>query len=136
MIIVDTSALLAFFDQSEGAHQAVSRLLTEAERPLVVSAFVVAELDYLVMTRYGVRAEAKVLDELGSSAWRIELLTTDELVAATDLIRRYADERIGLADASNIILAHRYHTTEIATLDHRHFDHLRLPDNSSVSVVP
>lgn len=135
-MIVDTSALLAFFDESEAAHTEVSRLLTEAERPLVVSAFVVAELDYLVLARYGVEAEAKVLDELRSRAWKVELLTSDELASAIALIRQCQDERIGLADASSVLLAQRYRTAEIATLDRRHFGHLRLPDKRPITVLP
>ena len=135
-MIVDTSALLAFFDESEKAHDKVARLFAVAERPLVVSAFVVAELDYLVLTRYGVDAEAKVLGELRSRAWKVELITAEELASAIALIQKYGDERIGLTDASNLVLAQRYRTTEIATLDHRHFGHLRLLDRRPVVVVP
>ena len=56
-MIVDTSALLAFFDTSEPDHEAVSAVLGAATEPLVVSPYVVAELDYLVASRLGVSAE-------------------------------------------------------------------------------
>ena len=52
-MIVDTSALLAFFDRNEPDHAAVTRVLLEADEPLVVPPYVVAELDYLVATRHG-----------------------------------------------------------------------------------
>ena len=45
-VIVDTSALLAFFDASEPDHEAVAAVLAVADA-LVVSPYVVAELDYL-----------------------------------------------------------------------------------------
>ena len=61
-VIVDTSALLAFFDASEPDHEAVSEVLGAADA-LVVSPCVVAELDYLVATRHGVDDELAVLDE-------------------------------------------------------------------------
>lgn len=40
-------------------------------------------------------------------------------------VEAYADQNIGLADASNVVLAERYRTRTIVTLDHRHFDVLR-----------
>jgi predicted nucleic acid-binding protein len=55
-VIVDTSALLAFFDASEPDHEAVSAVLGAADA-LVVSPYVVAELNYLVATRHGVDDE-------------------------------------------------------------------------------
>lgn len=62
--IVDTSALLAYFDASEPDHATVEEALgTTADRS-VVSPYVVAELDYLVATRHGVGAEPAVLDEV------------------------------------------------------------------------
>jgi predicted nucleic acid-binding protein len=67
-VIVDTSALLAFFDASEPDHEAVAAVIAEADA-LVVSPYVVAELDYLVATRHGVDDELAVLDELTGGAW-------------------------------------------------------------------
>ncbi|GEM_PF-2988229 len=64
-VIVDTSALLAFFDTSEADHASVSEVLDAAD-VLVVSPYVVAEVDYLVATRHGVDAELAVLDELAA----------------------------------------------------------------------
>lgn len=60
-MIVDTSALLAFFDSDEPDHGAVSDVLMGATEPLAVSPYVVAELDYLVASRLGVTAELAVL---------------------------------------------------------------------------
>ncbi|CAA9481589.1 MAG: hypothetical protein AVDCRST_MAG12-1537 [uncultured Rubrobacteraceae bacterium] len=41
------------------------------------------------------------------------------------MIRRHADLGIGLADASNVVLANRHGTLDILTLDERHFRVLR-----------
>jgi uncharacterized protein len=70
-VIVDTSALLAYFDASETDHSAV--------------------------------AEAK---------------------------------EIGVADASNVVLAERYRTRTIMTLDRRHFDVLRPVTGGRLTVLP
>jgi uncharacterized protein len=45
---------------------------------------------------------------------------------ALDITRRFADDKdyTGIADASNVVLADRYRTTAILTLDQRHFRRL------------
>jgi predicted nucleic acid-binding protein len=53
-----------------------------------------------------------------------------------EVISRYRDQGIGLADASIVVLAQRYRTRTIATLDHRHFDVLRSLDDGRFEVLP
>lgn len=135
-MIVDTGALLAFFNADEPAHAAVVEALTTSTDPLVVSPYVVAELDYLVATRYGVRAELAVLRELSGGAWDLPAVDGGDLSGIIDVIERHSDQAIGVADASNVLLAARYGTRTIATLDRRHFDVLRSGDGGPFTVVP
>ncbi len=135
-MIVDTSALLAFFDSAEPRHRDVARAIEASTEPLVVSPYVVAELAYLLATRHGVQAELAVLDELGGGAWELACLDAAELRAARTIVDRYADQQIGLADASNVVLAQRFGRTAIATLDRRHFSVLRASDGSALTLVP
>lgn len=135
-MIVDTSALLAYFDSAEPRHDAVAAVINTADDALVVSPYIVAELDYLVLTRHGSAIERLVLDELTSGAWELAAMTRERVVAARAIIEQYSDMPIGLADASNIVLADAYRTPVIATLDRRHFNVLRLANGSSPSIVP
>ena len=135
-MIVDTSALLAFFDTDEPDHAAVSDALVGSGDQLVVSPFVVAELDYLVASRLGVAAELAVLGELAGGAWELPSIGLEDLAEARSVIDRYADQSIGLADASNVILAARYRTRTIATLDRRHFDVLRPMGGGRFTLLP
>ncbi|WP_276529690.1 PIN domain-containing protein [Tomitella gaofuii] len=135
-LIVDTSALLAFFDASEPDHAAVSAALTAEAGALVVSPFVVAELDYLVAARIGVDAELAVLDELAQGAWDLPEFGAAELAEARAVVQRYRDQDIGVADASNVVLAGRYGTDRIATLDHRHFSVLHTDRGGAFTLVP
>jgi predicted nucleic acid-binding protein len=135
-VIVDTSALLAFFDTDEPDHESVSVVLGAATEPLVVSPYVVAELDYLVASRLGVPAELAVLRELTGGAWDLPAIGVEELVQAHAVIERYADQNIGVADASNVILAERYRTRTIVTLDRRHFDILRPLSGGRFRILP
>jgi hypothetical protein len=135
-VIVDTSALLAFFDRSEPDHEAVARVLVETDEILVVSPYVLAELDYLVASRLGVDIELAVLRELAGGAWELPALGAEELAAASMVIERFADQSIGLADAFNVILAARYRTRTIATLDRRHFEVLRPANGGRFTILP
>ena len=135
-MIVDTSALLAYFDSDEPDHEAVSRVIEECDELLVVSPYVVAELDYLVATRVGVDAELVVLHELSSGAWELAPFGAPDLELAASIIRRFDDQHVGVADASNVVLADRYGTRKIATLDRRHFAVLRPMKGGRFAVVP
>ena len=134
-VIVDTSALLAFFDASEPDHDAVSEVLAIAD-VLVVSPYVVAELDYLVASRHGVDDELAVLDELAGGAWDLAAFDDDGLRRARGVIAGYRDQQIGVADASIVVLAERYRTRKIASLDRRHFGVLRSLDGGYFEVLP
>ena len=81
-MIVDTSALLAFFDRDEPDHDAVTRVLSSTSEPLVVSPYVLAEVDYLVGSRRGVETELAVLRELAGGAWDLATMT-----GATSIVR-------------------------------------------------
>ena len=135
-MIIDTSALLAYFDTDEPDHEAVAAVIDASDEPLVVSPYVVAELDYLVASRLGVTAELAVLAELIGGAWDLSAIDNEGLSDARDVIERYADQRIGVADASNVVLAARHRTNTIVTLDHRHFDVLRALDGRRFAVLP
>lgn len=134
--IVDTSALVAYFDASEPDHAAVAHVLDASTELLVVSPYVVAELDYLVATRHGVHAELAVLDELTGGAWELAGFDLGDLRQARSIIARYGDHDLGVADASNVVLADRFRTRSVVTLDRRHFEMLRLVDANPFTVLP
>ena len=127
VIIADTSGLLALFDRGEPEHQAVSHAVSRIAGPLVVSPYVVAELDYLVGTRIGVAQELAVLRELSGGAYLLPEFGPSDMAKAANVVERYRDQDIGIADASIVVLAERYATRQLLTLDRRHFSVLR-PD--------
>jgi uncharacterized protein len=136
-VIVDTSALLAYFNAREPDHEAVSGVIdTNDDGLLVVSPYVLAELDYLIAQRVGVDAELEVLRELSSGAWELAVVGVAELELATSIIEKYGDQKIGVADASIVVLADRYQTRTIVTLDRRHFDVLRPIGGGRFSIRP
>lgn len=103
---------------------------------MVVSPFVVAEIDYLVTTRYGVKTELAVLRELAGGAYHLATIDADDLAAATEVVERYSDLGVGITDATLVVLAHRYRTRTILTLDQRNFNVLRPLDGGHFKLVP
>lgn len=136
MIIADTSGLLAFFNQAEPRHEAVASVVESEPEPLVLSPYVVAEVDYLVATRHGVEAELAVLEELAGGAWILATVDTDDLKTARSIVDRYRDQKIGVTDASLVVLARRLNTRRLLTLDHRRFDVVRPLGGGRFSLLP
>ena len=90
--------------------------------PLLLSPFVLAELDYLLATQVGEEAQ------LGAPRrGRARRLPTGTLQRSGrspppgHIMRRYSNLAIGLADASIVVLAERHGTRDVLTLDERHF---------------
>jgi predicted nucleic acid-binding protein len=136
MVIVDTSFLVAFLDAGESDHAAVAAAIAAADGPFVVSPYVVAEADYLVLSRHGVAAEVELLRQLGGGQWELATLTPMDFANATDVVDRWRDERIGITDASLVVLSDRLRTKTIATLDRRHFGVLRAGDGRPFDLIP
>ena len=136
MIIADTSALLAFFNRDDPKREAVAHAIELEPDAPAVSPFVIAELDYLMMERWGVDRELAVLQELVDGAWDFPAIDAADLAVAAQIIERYRDQAVGVTDASIVVLADRYHTRTVLTLDHRHFDVLRPLSGGRFNVVP
>lgn len=126
MILVDTSGLLSALDESQRHHKECAAVLSEASPPLALSPFVLAELDYLLMRHLGRQAQTALLNEVGRGAYRLEQFSASDVSRAGEIIEEFADLEIGLADASIVVLAERYNTRDVLTLDRRHFRALRI----------
>ena len=121
MIVCDTSGVLAAIDSSQRKHDAARAAVEADAGPLFLSPFVLAELDYLLATRVGVQAEIALLRDVVRGSYRLAPFGSDDLERAVELVERYQDAAIGLADASVLVLAARHRTDRILTLDQRHF---------------
>ncbi len=121
MILLDTSGLLAALDAGQRSHREAAASLAAARPPLLLSPFVLAELDYLLAARVGEAARAALLKEVERGAYLLERMTGADVGRAQAVIERCADLEIGLADASIVVLAERHGVQDVLTLDERHF---------------
>ncbi len=120
-LIVDTSGYLVAATGKHPLHADVLDVLSRIEQPPIVSPFVMAEIDYLVLDKAGVAQEIEVIDDLTSGAYELPDLDVDDLRAARNVVAKCRDLKIGLTDAVNAVLADRFDTSDILTTDQRHF---------------
>lgn len=135
-MVVDTSGLLAAIDSAQSRHAAARQALEEAEGPYLISPFVLAELDYLLATRVGRTEQLALLEEVARGVYRLEPFSASDVARARSVLERYAGLDLGLADASNIVLAYRHSTHDILTLDERHFRTVLGPEDKPFRLLP
>ena len=125
MILLHTSGLLAALDSSQREHARAAASLEAASAPLLLSPFVLAELDYLLSTRVGARARLALLAEVERAAYRLEPMSAADVGRAREIVERHGELGVSLADASVAVLAERHGVRDVLTLDERHFRVLR-----------
>jgi predicted nucleic acid-binding protein len=136
VILIDTSGLLAALFPDQNRHAECAKALREAEPPRMISPFVLAELGYLILKYAGVDAEVALLEEIERGAYELAPFDDRDVADAMRSVVRYRDLRIGLTDASLIVLADRYNTRDVLTLDERHFRAMRPTTRRSFRILP
>ena len=136
MILLDTSGLFAALARNQRAHPEARAALEADPGPLLLSPFVLAELDYFLATQAGVDAELSLLGEVAAGAYELVPFLAGDVAAAADVVAGYRDLGIGLADASIVVLAGRHHADRVLTLDERHFRALRTPQGRPFTILP
>lgn len=126
MIIVDTGFLVALLDADDRHHERCATCLALNDEPLVVPIPVVTETCSFIERDGGPELEADFLESFGpNETFEMIDLRPGDWTRAVDLIRTYADLPLGVVDASVMAIAERLGSTQIATLDHRHFTVVR-----------
>jgi predicted nucleic acid-binding protein len=126
MIVADTGAMLALIDRSDRHHDALRAIYEENPDAWVLPWAILPEVDYLVATELGSKAQALWLDDLATGAFIVEWGRDGDLRAAEQINRRYRALKLGLVDAVVIAVAERLRADAIATLDLRRFAGVRI----------
>ncbi|WP_042413878.1 PIN domain-containing protein [Streptacidiphilus anmyonensis] len=140
LVVADTSALLAASDRSHPEQGAALKAL-ESAGLVVISPLIVAEADHLARRIGGPQFRDALLDRIVDQAQRGRFLvpevTVELLATARQVMRRYADLDLDLADAVNAALAAEFRTDAVLTLDRRDFRAIRpLTAHPSFRVLP
>jgi hypothetical protein len=136
VILLDTSGLLSAMFPDQRHHKACAAALLAAAPPLIVSPFVVAEVDYLTTKYAGVEAEIEFLNDVAAGSYAVAPFEGSDVANAVRVIERYRDLDVGLADASIVVLADRYGSSDVLTLDERHFRTMRTKTGAPFRLLP
>lgn len=119
MILVDTGPLVALFDPKDDDHERARRTLASLRTRLVTTVPVLTEAFHLLDPRSrGAAALREFVEAHGVEVW---FLTRPLLTRAFELMERYADHPMDLADASLVAAAEALRTTTVFTMDRRDF---------------
>jgi predicted nucleic acid-binding protein len=114
-VIVDTGPLVAFFDRSERHHRWVSERIDELRAPLLVCEPVLAETMYLVGHRPA--AQDALFQLLQNRALSIALQISEHIDVLRELMSKYRDTPMSLADACLVRMAELHSQHAVLTLD-------------------
>lgn len=123
IVVADTSAMFAAFDRAQPEHRrAIEVMETDT---LAISPLVLTEIDHLMHRDLGFQAAMQVSaalnDRLSDGQYKLAELKPADLRAAYEIRAKYDGLRLDLADAIGVVLADRYRTNRIFTLDERDF---------------
>lgn len=136
MILVDTSAALQLASSTGQRHVDVLRVVEQLDGPFLLSPFVLAELDYMLIERHGQEKQLALLAQVVEGAYELAEFGRTDVDAATGVMKAYADLRVGLADASIVVLAEKHATVDILSFDRRHFRAMRGPGGRPFRLLP
>lgn len=123
IIVADTSALYAAFDAAQREHHAAAEIIER--EVLALSPLVVTELDHLVHRDLGFPATMQIMEALNArmadGQYKLAELKPTDLVTAHGIRMKYEGLRLDLTDAVGVVLADRYKTDRILTLDQRDY---------------
>lgn len=116
--LCDTGVLVALFDLDEGNHTRCWDTLRMFQGRLVTTWPVLTESFYLLES--GQRHE-KLWDFVFEEGLRVDDLSAADMKRMRDLMKKYSDLPMDLADASLVALAERLGIGKVFTLDRRDF---------------
>jgi uncharacterized protein len=123
LILVDTGPLVALFDPKDGEHERCRTVLRSLRDPLYTTVPVLTEAFHMLSP--GSHGAARLRDFLrkgGASVWFLDLKALER---AFDLMNRYSDHPMDLADASLVTAAEVLGIRKVFTLDRDDFSTYR-----------
>jgi uncharacterized protein len=125
MIIVDTGAFVALLDKQDDAHDQAKKVFSKITEPLISTCPVITEVCFLLNHP----AKCKFLQGVAGDLFEVFHLQSQHVNRMIELIERYSNLPMDLADASLVVLAEHLEHGRILTLDRRDFNTYRWQNN-------
>ena len=134
MILIDTGPVVAFFDRDDHYHGSCVEILKSIEEPLLTTWPVITECFYLLNFSW------EVQDGLWEFILRggLEIFPLDRSthIRCRELMKKYRDLPMDLADATLVALGEEMEVSRIFTLDHKDFAVYRLKNRKRFTLIP
>ena len=128
IVVADTSGIIAASDRNADESAACRSVLEDAGT-VIISPLVLTEVDHLAKERFGSAARSAIigviLEQAAVERFLIPATGPEILQPARGVQRHYSGLDLDLADAVNVVLAARYATRDLLTLDERDFRAIR-----------
>jgi predicted nucleic acid-binding protein len=134
-LVVDSGVLYAAIDATDQHHLRCAEILSQAREARVVPSPVLTEIDWLCSSSPHERFSL-VLDQVKSGALEVEDLIENDYDRIAELLRTYADLKVGFVDAAVLAVVERLREPKLATLDHRHFTVMRPRHIEALELLP
>lgn len=132
LVVLDTSALVAFLDLGDRWNTEVTAALRPHAGSLIIPAAILAEISSFIERDLGQPALQVFIRDIVAGAYDLDCGQQD-WPRVLQLVERYADLHLGLADASVIACAERLNV-DVVTLDFRHFG--TVVGEGSIRILP
>ena len=125
---------MSFFDASDAYHSLCINTLKGIKEPLITSWPVLTEAFYLL--GFSWRAQDNLWEFIIRGG--VEVLSLNDKMQARcrELMKKYNDLPMDLADGSLMVLAESQRIEKIFTLDHKDFNVYRLANRKKIKVLP
>jgi predicted nucleic acid-binding protein len=128
--------IVGAFDRDDDKHEVCASLLADVRERRVVPSPVLVEVDHLLRRYTRDDPFVAVLDQVQRGALVIEDLTTADYERAAELLKTYADLKVGFVDCAVLAVTERLGEPKLATLDHRHFGTMRPRHVEALELLP
>jgi predicted nucleic acid-binding protein len=125
LILADTGFFLALTNARDHHHASARRALAKLTEPLITTWPVMTETCHLMATRMSPHAAETFVASGARGAFEIFALASEHLPRIVELMRKYRDLPMDLADASLVILAEHIGGGRILSTDRRDFGAFR-----------
>jgi uncharacterized protein len=114
-VLLDTGVIVALLDRTEKAHRACAQAVHQLQMPIITCEAVIAESCYLLRSIPG--APEAVIENVAAGIFQIPFQLSRETAGLKQVLRKFRDRKIDLADACLIRLADEFEAADILTLD-------------------
>jgi predicted nucleic acid-binding protein len=134
VILIDTGPIVALFDVSDHFHGKCLELLKGLRGPLITTWPVITEAIYLL--NFSLKAQDGLWEFLIRGGVEVAHVGIGEMARCRELMTKYGDLPMDLADATLVALGEKRNIDRIFTLDHRDFKVYRPAHVKRFKLIP